>query len=1384
MSLHILVSHTGQRLQADPNQIVSPDALRQWISERTTIPVARQILMTSRGKSVRQQHIQGENEVFVYDRQYVTGEAEPPSSANRPKPSLRRLREPPSTITDETNLQSWQELFMARRTWAAEATDIVKSGAEAAQECSDEIDVIARCSQVALDNLKTHAQTLQQKFDSTRKWAEEALEEHRSALNDWKVNHEVLAELPARSDIVGLLHRPSTPTANDVNRSKAGNLQELFDLQCLGINEDNLRESSAAFAEQVHALDGEVADFAKDAAEALKDGESSWDGTETANGLLEESQTLASRIDSDYDEILRLPNTQKSVASASRRALVHTRDLLPALSGLIQEANQLQTASVMHRNEVSETSFRALRTVSRLESRLGGLQAAVGKLDLNAQGAEALEILNKVFQLPVVYGSTLVEAVRRANWTQYINSEMGNVQEELEGLKIDEVRRRKKWASSVGDFLDDAEQESALVGFDVSPFQPNWPDATKQEVQDYIEHLKRLGVNDAVAEVIILMRNLEVKPRKKNFKAFKNGSIHELSSSSMLQANGEEFKSLQDEKGRLEDKLKASDSRIRKLEDLLHRQSQSARLPSSTFGATADFDRRALTPSPVAAHRPTELLSRKLSTASRRLSNANLDEKALVQRIVGLESEINRLKQEAHDDRRSSTESKDKMEEAESVKRDLMANFESQKQEFDDERQLLEDEAHKLKIRIEEVEDELDRLAGSRDHFRVTSEQTISGLQAELERLKRNLEEQSTKSRNKYEIVESSLNTQRDRVAILEKQLQQYKDEKPGLQAQNLSLANRLREGEQQLQDHIAALQDVHSNLSPQGSAPEDFTRLVRALEILSEGSAIHTRGQEDALQLATAEVKSLEERLVHSESQVKRFDLRSKSEESARSSLREELARERGQVGSLQNELAKERKELESFRDKFAAGETGSEALRERLSEEEEKSAALNAKIADAEANAQSAAREVEDLRSKIDALTKEAEALSSHLDARGIRAKDLSQRLFQYNDRIVRMLEQIGYSVTTQDDKLVIQRASKVNASTTLVQSAMGEVSAAMKRTISGSSPTQHFSDPSDLETLYWMSDTDAKTEENRFQKFVATLSRLDMDSTVETITKRYKDVEALAKKYQKESRAYREKSHRLQSEAHEKIAYRSFKEGDLALFLPTRNQATRPWAAFNVGAPHYFLREQDAHKLQSRDWLLARINKIDEKVVDLSRSMGSNKAQPDRFSLHADAASDGASMRSTEDDNPFELSDGLRWYLLEAAEEKPGAPSTPGQGKSTVAASNVEVKGSIGKKVEKSGAAANAANMVTKTLNKSLDSRRSSSGSKKGIGHTPTPSISNAPTPILAVTNEDYYAEEGSLRPAVRLSDADVVRVDQPAREDNEVFNVVRKDLLFGP
>ncbi|GJE85510.1 ATG11 domain-containing protein [Phanerochaete sordida] len=124
---------------------------------------------------------------------------------------------------------------------------------------------------------------------------------------------------------------------------------------------------------------------------------------------------------------------------------------------------------------------------------------------------------------------------------------------------------------------------------------------------------------------------------------------------------------------------------------------------------------------------------------------------------------------------------------------------------------------------------------------------------------------------------------------------------------------------------------------------------------------------------------------------------------------------------------------------------------------------------------------------------------------------------------------------------------------------------------------------------------------------------LRAFDHDQFLEAVNK----VAQTIRKWQKQCKEYREK-------AKGKISFRNFTKGDLALFLPTRNSVTKPWAAFNVSFPHYFLKPTGhlGEQLKTREWIVARITSITEGVVD-----------------HKDAST-----------NPYGLGDGVKYYTLE--------------------------------------------------------------------------------------------------------------------------------------
>ncbi|KAJ5386086.1 hypothetical protein N7509_008627 [Penicillium cosmopolitanum] len=1265
------------------------------------------------GENVKIQTLATETEIFVYDRQYVSdpGDVELPEL---PQPEPLQSTNPPASITDQNDLHSWRNLFMKRRTWALDLSTRCGVTAKKVREHNERTEVIHRGVGVALENLKSHVGTLEHRFQEAQTWANTLVEEQQAALDGWQRALSTLESIPARKDFP-LLGRPSTPK-KDKDRP-TGTLRDFVDVFEVEQAGSDAALASPRFSGHIQDIEKMVTDIAVETQRLLDETlPGPDDGDE---GLLEEVETIAKKIGSDYEHVLGLPNNQKMLATISRLALSHTQDLLPSLLELSKDIQHIMEESWRRRGAAEKMALQQMRTISHIESRLADAHSQLVNLDVNSN---AFDVIYSVFQMPMVYGSILIESIRRREWSDKIKTDSLSLAEEMAVLTDEEQRRRKKWVKSMGDFISFGDTTAPGIEVNLQGQDDGWPEVNRKEIELYIDEIRtKHSLSKIADDLSVQFKDLDAPTRqqRRRAKAFKNGSVFDLGRSSILLRGDDMVRSLQEEKTKLEERVKGSDSRIRKLEDLLHRQSHLSRPSSGNFGP--DFPSSPASPHPDA-------MSRRSSVSSRRVSmTQSPEDRALVQRIVSLEAElaaerdtVQRLHKEAHFERQTNSdkyqEAQSKYNEAQSTKEDLIGNLEARQREFEDERRDLEAELKKFRHRNEEVEEELDRLMDGRDHERQESDERIHQLELELQNAQDTSAEEAQKT------------------AELNDRMQAHQGREQELRRKVESLELYHSKQDQRDQDNYNALQSAFMNLSPGGTVPPELPSLIKAVDILSEGLSIHAKNAEESASQAAEELKSLGERNVELESNLQEEANKLESKEAEISRLTQELSKTQAKLDSIRSELEHERSALHSLQTHVSAGQSGSDALREQILEEEQKHATLSQKLAEAESETRNLKDQHSECEEKLERASQTEQQVVARIHARGVRSHDVSKQLHSQVDTLVHILEQMGFALIQQDGHLAVQRASKVTASSSLGESIAqsGIVSARP-----------------DASLLSWMEAETPEEEESNYVAFMENLSRFDFSIFGDAVIKRVKDLETYARKYLKESRTYRDRYHRVQSEAHEKIAYRSFKEGDLALFLPTRNQAIRSWAAFNINAPHNFLREQDSHKLDTRDWLLARITKIEERVVDLSKSL--NSAAADRNSLGD--ASDGASL---EDDNPFELSDGLRWYLIDAIEEKPGAPATPGISKSTVASAHVDAKGSIRLKrpTEES--------TVAQTLSKSLDSRRNSSNSKRG---TPTPS----------------HKANDSASDIVRPADADT---GSQVRESAPIFDEVRRGLLKDP
>ena len=1235
----------------------------------------------------------------------------------------------PNNSSNDISFQEWQTLFKRRRAWAISLADGSRKVVEGIEKLDHETSVVRRCTAVAVENIKQHVGNLHPKYEESKTWADQICDDQKFLLDQWGFTLEKLASVPAFKEL-GYCIQGLTPALRR-NTSKGtmgtkGSLRDFVDTAEVQGAEHSGREFAQTFSNRVSDLRAAFDGVATESNSIIEGFQQSTalagsDASDQAGRLMEEMEVLARKINADYEHILGLPETQKSLSQISKTAQLHKNNFLPSLIQTTEEVSQLLSHIVERKDHAMKSSIRYLQEISMVESTVSSIHSKLANLDLDDEIGQAFNLLNFVVRLPAIYGSLLVECVRRGEWTEKMTTDSSSLVEEMATYKEEEARRRKKWIKDMAGAVDLGSLDDMALGIEVNlqAQKHQWPTVNRADIADYVRALKVIGgLDDALKEVEELTKTLDTPSRQqaRRAKAFKNGSVHEAAygrTSLLLRGDDDVLLAMRNEKSKADDKLKSAESRIRKLEDLLHRQSQFPRpLSAAGFPVSSGPTFERYTTSPVtnfssALSKARESGSRRSSVSSRRLSaNKDPEEKGLAQRVVSLEAELIAEKAQSADlEKTAAAKSnaedllKSQVREAISIKEDLLGNMEAQQREFDDERHLLDEEISKLKLKLEELEDELDRAFDTREH-----EDKIRALEEELDKFRRDAADEVQAAHGQTEYYRDQCSMQSKKADKLEGEFQQHNIEKAELNNKTDQLSLQLQNRDQAQLDHHRALRASLLHLSPDKSAPEDFSMMIETIETVAEKSATHLKDIQDALGTLRADKDYLETRVKSQGDEI--YDLRERlgSEEREVFSVREELSVQQTHCTSLQSQLDFERNELEELKRKLAGRETNAEALRDQLLEGERTIADLLRKITDNEAQHQTLEHRLVEKEAGLEMLQEKYDNLSAFRDAQATRAYDVSKKLHSQNINLERLLEQIGLTATNQDGTMIVQKLPKAtSASTVLVDPSMS-----MKRSLSGTwFKTNDEDQLVQPKCLHWADAENLDAAQGYFTEFMKGIAEFQLDVFNEAIYKRVKEIEHIARKWQKEARSYREKSHRAQTEAHERITLRNFKEGDLALFLPTRDQATKPWAAFNVGAPHCFLREQDSQNLGKRDYLIARISKVEERVVDLSKSINGLKPGDHRS---ISERSDGDAPRN--EDNPYELSDGLRWYLIDAAEEKPGAPINLGVGKVTVASANVDAKGSIRMKKPADG------NGATKTLTRSLDSRRSSTNSKKGL------------------------------------------------------------------
>jgi autophagy-related protein 11 len=414
-----------------------------------------------------------------------------------------------------------------------------------------------------------------------------------------------------------------------------------------------------------------------------------------------------------------------------------------------------------------------------------------------------------------------------------------------------------------------------------------------------------------------------------------------------------------------------------------------------------------------------------------------------------------------------------------------------------------------------------------------------SGLQAEIQRLK-----------SKIENADDSLASEQDRANQLERDLHLART-----QVEGETTARRIIE-----ERHAQLLSDIDGQRQALSVALHNTTEQTKAAEVLRQELATF-RAQFD-------EVKALENRNAQTAARL--------LEDQARTLRNLEDARVRGE--DLETQIQAARKESDEMNN--ALKEAGQEKdrllrlqasehdrlLRDHIAEADGDRAVLEHQFSELKAVLQDTDRQLKDARAQVEITDADAVGLREELqrvehevnEARQIervlrddlKAGRASQSDFEHR------LENSGRLIAQILDVAIAFRASHVKA-LGIAQVMSTHPSSASKQSQSQNLVDSLFASSGIRHSPNTIGQIDEPSPIDPSDPTAALeiLRAFDHDHFLETINKTGSTI----RKWQKQCKEYRER-------AKGKISFRNFAKGDLALFLPTRNSISKPWAAFN--------------------------------------------------------------------------------------------------------------------------------------------------------------------------------------------------------------------------
>ncbi|TKY85365.1 hypothetical protein EX895_005527 [Sporisorium graminicola] len=1173
------------------SQFASLDDLLDCLSLATEIPSDAIICMTSDGSQLKQELLdriiqqlatatspsasastavaqpppstssmhQDAHEFFVYNREFLYTDPTELAAELAEQTALA----PVLTIPDaELSFPPTPKSLEALVAWSAEMATLVATHEHSCRDLLEHITLISRSLQVALANLRDHADNIEKGAKALiDDVAQKELKRMQSLLQGYERDLRILAMVSihprlqstsAQMANAAAAASSSTPAHNGntngqsaVSKQKHRTLGDYISKSKMSAVADACNRVYTELRERIERIESDLSLIRNDTLGLSEEVESTTPevADETYQRVVEaEARTrqlhafihstcspdsqgwpVADKIDAEtFDEIARSANE------------------LILLDEVVREGVQRLTQD---RNDILERSLHLLIDISGIQSEFtetGSLLAAVDA-DLHSNKLDGFKHLHRLKNMLWAYGATVVEVVRRREFAKHFLGKSQSLAELMAKVSASEWKRRQFYRSDV----------SSLLPWEVKGMEDKPPSLEITTPRVSSEGMADLGLADLQALYELLDQVDQRLREDSDGVEGADSPIPEVKAAlqalaAALQDLDDEFINLVNDQllNRNDDEEEASDedgdesgsdTSIRARKRLRRRQ----RLTASLAGAN-DQELAQLRAELAAAKSAKEEAERMLKADNET-------------RIVGLKADIETLKRQV-----------------ESGKADV----------------------YKLEAEKRENRGLVDTLTAD---LELERERRLNMVD-EVNQLRRDLEQSHrTEAEAKQEAMEEA-----DRVAELEAQAHELHVELEEAKSARIDASNR-----------IEAL--LSEGSSAEGELRTTQARIDELTEQLSNAHAEAAKARE-----AAAEVEAAKERQIRSYRAEADGD-RAILEEKVRAlkddlDAKEKLLEKQAAIATWAEESRiPDREAIELLRGQLKAADVAHEEIVKEMEHAKELADEAESARREAEASRQQLLERTRGLLAKTSLLRRTVRAMPSHSSSR----QTSSSGPVQATD------ETIAGTASTPAPAISPSGAA-----------------AAAQRAIAASTGSLSVSELSESQRQAALDAFDAEAEGATFETTLEALRAFDVSEMYDEVKGKLESLNIVVRKWKRAWKSANDKTNKANHAAREKIAFKNFQVGDLALFLPTRssNLAVKPWAAFNISFPHFFLNAKGplAEHLRTKEWIVARITSINNKVVPVAGDRQTGK--------------DDDEDESDEDPNPFRLPEGVRFFMLD--------------------------------------------------------------------------------------------------------------------------------------